>query len=143
MTNEDRHCLFSRGPQPHGQRCENPYAPTAYERTWQDVELGNLTFIKYGGDPWRQGILPEPYRVHAFEETAELLHMRNATLPPRFCCCMHDSRWCLVDTSFPGWAVAFLVTGGVGLLVALLAWGYTRVHGAPQVQGTEKEPLHK
>ena len=49
---------------------------------WDDVgDLGEYTFVKFGGEQWRRRLMPEPYVAHVTRETARLLGNASGCVP--------------------------------------------------------------
>ena len=44
-------------------------------------DLGEYTFVKFGGEQWRRRLMPEPYVAHVTRETARLLGNASGCVP--------------------------------------------------------------
>ena len=68
-----------------GGGCTNPlpFVQTPPSQAhWDDVgDLGEYTFVKFGGEQWRRRLMPEPYVAHVTRETARLLGNASGCVP--------------------------------------------------------------
>lgn len=104
--------------------------------------MGNLTFIKYGGDPWRYGELPVPYLQHAFTATSALLGTSTAVMPAQHCACdgqPENHKYCPIPP-LSGGALALLVLGGT-VVACLLGYCLYRVRRRQRGSKGEAAPL--
>ena len=54
--------------------CHNPYGSDGRQMVWPDsTRLDQLGFVKFGGEQWRQGMLPENYVARVRNATATMI----------------------------------------------------------------------
>ena len=99
--------------------CRNPWdPPNASGYIWNDIELESVGFVKFGGEPWRNALFPEPYSQHLAAATQSMLGGLAMNSTDASLCPCHDMSLASALAGGPLVVVivAVLFSLGVGLM---------------------------